>query len=144
MSKKTRDPVFVSVGQNLKLKVDVKNVQTDKWNTTVFWVFVGGDSEYGPELDLQLVRSLGSDMEKYYSYNITRISRERRADLVIKSVTLADSGVYRCKFRRPPHPWSISLDYRVIIEGNVDIRNFIYTGQVENPYNNGNAMSWLP
>ncbi|CAB4012608.1 carcinoembryonic antigen-related cell adhesion molecule 1 isoform X5 [Paramuricea clavata] len=62
------------------------------------------------------MRDVDSSSETYFSYNKTRVSRERQVDLVVNSMTLADSGVYRCKFRKPDEGWSIRVDYNVIVE----------------------------
>ncbi|CAB3980615.1 carcinoembryonic antigen-related cell adhesion molecule 1-like [Paramuricea clavata] len=99
VKKVTRNPVFVTAGQTLKLRLDIENV--DKWNTTAFWVYAKDSSRTSPEHDLQLMRDVDSSSETYFSYNKTRVSRERQVDLVVNSMTLADSGVYRCKFRKP-------------------------------------------
>jgi hypothetical protein len=117
VKKVTRNPVFVTAGQTLKLRLDIENV--DKWNTTAFWVYAKDSSETSREHDLQLVRDVDSSSETYFSYNKTRVSRERQVDLVVSSMTLADSGVYRCKFRKRDEGWSIRVEYNVIVEGKI-------------------------
>ena len=107
----------MTVGQTLKLRLDIENLQVDKWNTTAFWVYSPVKDASSPEQELQWVRNLGSNRESYYTYNETRISRERQVDLVMKEMKLSNSGVYRCKFRKPPQPWSIWIEYNVIVEG---------------------------
>ena len=89
----------------------------DRWNTTAFWVYSPDGDAFSPERELQWVRRLGSETELHYTYNETRVSRERQMDLVMKSMTLGDSGVYRCKFRKPPNAWQIWIEYNVIVEG---------------------------
>lgn len=116
VKKVTPDPDFVRVGQSLKIRLNIEDLHLDRWNTTGYWVYAPDFSERSPERALHLVRQLGSSSEVHFSYD-TRVSRERYIDLVVKNVTLADSGVYRCKFRRPPHPWSIRVEFRVIVEG---------------------------
>ena len=110
----------MTVGQTLKLRLNIENLQVDKWDTNAFWVHAKNYSSR--EQDLQWVRHLGSSSELYHSYNKTHISRERQIDLVVSGVTLADSGVYRCKFRKPPKNWSMWIVYRVIVEGEIKIQ----------------------
>lgn len=119
MKKVTPDPVFVTVGQTLKLRLDVQNLQVDQWNTTAMWVIASDYTIHSQEQELQWVRQMGSSNEKYYSYNKTRVSRERQIDLVLSDVTLADSGIYRCIFRQPPDGWSIWIHYNVVVEGEI-------------------------
>ena len=117
VKKATPNLVFVTVGQTLKLRLNIENLQVD---TNAFWVHAKNYSSR--EHDLQWVRHLGSSNELHHSYNKTRISRERQIDLVVSGMTLADSGVYRCKFRKPPKNWSVWVVYRVIVQGEIKIQ----------------------
>ena len=117
VKKTTPDPVFLTVGQTLKLQLDIENLNVERWNTTAFWVYLENSNKR--EHELFWVRQLGSTNEIYYSYNATHISRERQVDFIMKGVIIADSGIYRCKFRKPPHGWSIIVEYRVIVEGKI-------------------------
>ena len=123
MKRVTANPVFVTVGQTLKLRLDIENIQVDKWDTNAFWVYAKNGSSR--EYDLQWIRKVGSNSEMYNSYNKSRVSRERHVDLVVRSMTLADSGIYRCKFRKPPKNWNIWIEYKVIVEGKIEIQRCI-------------------
>ncbi|XP_028402497.1 uncharacterized protein LOC114525374 [Dendronephthya gigantea] len=114
--KVTPDPDFVRVGQSLKIRLDIDGLDLYRGNTTGYWAFSPDFTERSYVRELQMVRQLGSSSEVYFSYDTARVSRERYIDLVVKNMTLADSGVYRCKFRRPPRPWSIRVEFRVIVE----------------------------
>lgn len=110
------DPVFVELGQPLKLEINIPQLYLETWNMTAFWTYFPNHSSNSEEHNLQLLRNIGKDYIFHHAYD-PRVTVQRQADLVLVNTTVADTGVYQCRFRRPPNAWETLVKFHVTIEG---------------------------